>query len=180
MPLQAPKKHVTGESHLSGKQKQIPLVHKSHEIPYSISIHFSIFILCVLFYFFPFSSYLNTSNLPKTHPSHRKSDLNFLLKERCWRQILIQILEGQGLSPLNHFNLFYIFLGILAKKQTILLEASQGQLRNQPRVQSAQWHWCPAASVATGDPRRRLRWIRYNSDLTTSKQVRMLRNSKDV
>lgn len=116
MPLQAPKKHVTGESHLSGKQKQIPLVHKSHEIPYSISIHFSIFILCVLFYFFPFSSYLNTSNLPKTHPSHRKSDLNFLLKERCWRQILIQILEGQGLSPLNHFNLFYIFLGILAKK----------------------------------------------------------------
>ena len=48
---------------------------------------------------------------PKTHPSHRKSDLNFLLKERCWRQILIQILEGQGLSPLNHFNLFYIFFG---------------------------------------------------------------------
>ena len=62
------------------KQKQIPLVDKSHEIPYSISIHFSIFILCVLFYFFPFSSYMNKSNLPKTHPSHRKSDLTFCLK----------------------------------------------------------------------------------------------------
>lgn len=136
-------------------------------------------------FIFPFSSDASCSTFfpsphtwthptsQKTHPSHRKSDLNFLLKERCWRQILIQILEGQGLSPLNHSNLFY-------NSQTILLEASQGQLRNQPRVQSAQWHWCPAASVATGDPRRRLRWIRYNSDLTTSKQVRMLRNSKDV
>ncbi len=75
--------------------------------------------------------YPNKSN-PKKRRSHSKSWLNLLLKQRCWRQILIQILEGQGLSLWNHFNLFSSFK-ILG-------------LKNKPKKQGYN-HYNPARSI---------------------------------